>query len=584
MAQQVEANLTQEECSHNSDELGHLDTFCFEADIFLKDAMTLLEESKWPDALKLAKSRLPDIKKRNISNSFWLKQDRKRLWLWEWIKIAAILGMKAAQIINEVKKQNPKNLTHEKLINLYTDYWWHLDQIHRKFSSLSERYQSTHSDLHIKAFIETRKRLHSLYRSCIDEQSLLWNQLCQLTGFLPAESLQQRYFFQNRLKPLIHQAKKTAVFFVDALRYELGQELVQELQSIFTQLDISVMLAELPTITAVGMNALVPVVKDGNMSTIFDKKGTISGFQGGERQVINHDNRHKTLQDHAGVETSWIKLNDLLSFTEKKLKKYFNQELLVVTAQDIDKMGESGALSYGINYFEKGITRLKTAILKVTEKGYEQFIITSDHGFILGDESLETGRAPKMECAERRYAYGAEKNSENFTSVSLNQLNYTNTEKENFFIFERTTHLLTNQSQTSFYHGGNTLQERLVPVISLSLAKNQPDHSGEFKLMIEKKSEDQGFHRIGVFPKSINPGLFAPSSLEVQLLSDADIFVEIGDIVGAERKGDILTLPLEQESEIYFKLRYGSISKAHIKFKTTQKKCKDYKVRMFRLF
>jgi len=40
--------------------------------------------------------------------------------------------------------------------------WWPMDQLHRQFSALSERYLSTHCDLHIKTFIEIRKSLYSL--------------------------------------------------------------------------------------------------------------------------------------------------------------------------------------------------------------------------------------------------------------------------------------------------------------------------------------------------------------------------------------------------------------------------------------
>jgi hypothetical protein len=571
-AEQIEANLTQKECLHSPGDLGSLDTFRFEADIFLREAMTLLNQKSWADALNLAKVRLPKAKKGNISNTFWLQQDRKRLWLWEWIDISSQLGMTVDLTKAEVKSQSSDDLSHEELTGLYADHWWSMDQIHRRFSSLSERYQSTHSDLHIKAFIEIRKSLHYLYRSCIDEQSFLWNSFCQLKGFLPTKSLQQRYFFCNWVKPILQKKKKTVLFFVDALRYELGKELVQELQSICFRQDIYPMLAELPTITAVGMNALVPVVKDTRVTPIFDKKGVITGFQGGERQVKTPEERHKTLQDHAGIETSWIVLNDLLLFTDRKLKKIIDKDLLVVTALDIDKMGESGALGYGIDYFEKGLARLKTAIIKLKEKGYEEFIITADHGFILGDESLETGRAPKLECAERRYAYGAERNSETLISVGLNQLNYSNIESGSFFVFERSTHLLINQSRTSFYHGGNTLQERLVPVISFSLTKDLPDRSGTFELTIQKKPDVLGFHRIAIYPISKTPGLFSFPQVEVQMISDMDVIVEIGDIVGAQRKGDILTLPLDQESEIYFKLCNGACSKAQIYFKATQQR------------
>ena len=293
------------------------------------------------------------------------------------------------------------------------------------------------------------------------------------------------------------------------------------------------------------------------------------GFQGGERQVKTPEARHRTLQEHAGVETSWIVLGDLLSFTHRKLKKIVDKDLLVVTALDIDKMGESGAMGYGIDYFEKGLARLKTAVVKLKENGYEQFIITADHGFILGDESLEIGRSSKLECAERRYAFGSERNSPHLVSVGLNQLAYSSDQRDKFFVFERSTHLLVNQSRTLFYHGGNTLQERLVPVISFSLTRDLPENGGTFELNIKKLSDVLGFHRISVHAVSRETGLFSLPRVEVQLVSDAGVRVEIGDIVKAGQQGDVLTLPLDLTSEIYFKLNHGPQSKARIYFKAT---------------
>lgn len=212
--------------------------------------------------------------------------------------------------------------------------------------------------------------------------------------------------------------------------------------------------------------------------------------------------------------------------------------------------------------------------MKLHENGYDEFIITADHGFLLGDESLESGKATKLESVERRYACGTERNSENLVSVDAHQLNYASSahNADNWFTFERSTHLLINQSRTSFYHGGNTLQERLVPVISFSLTQVAHDSTGTFELNIQKMPSVMGFHKISIHVKSNVQEMFSLPQVEVQLVSDQEdvVEVEIGDIVGAQRMGDVLTLPVDKTSELYFKLK-GSRSKAQIIFKSTQK-------------
>ena len=578
LSEQVEANLTADECNLNPTDLGSLDTFRFEADTFLSEAMLTLQNREWDKALNLALVRLPissnKRKKGNIANTFWLQQDKSRLWLWEWIAVAADLGIETERVKLEVIQQTNDKLGLSEATELYAQRWWKVDKLHREFSSLSERYLSTHSDLHINAFIEIRKSLYSMHRDCVDEQSFLWNQICDNKGFLPEDKLQQRNFFSNWVKPALTKNKKTAVLFVDALRYELGDVLADELEALCgSKPPVLNMLAELPTITAVGMNALIPVVENSKLTPLYDKKGFVTGFQGGQRQVKTPAEREKTLRDHSGVETAWIPLKDLLSFTGRKLKNFVSSDLLVVTALDIDKMGESGAGDYGINYFETGIARLKTAVTKLHENGYEQFIITSDHGFLLGDESLESGRASKLESVDRRYARGAERGGENLVSVHAHQLNYESTGNtdDDWFVFERSTHLLVNQSRTSFYHGGNSLQERLVPVISFSLTQVANDSSGTFGLEVEKLADALGFHRVTVTVTSKVQGMFSLPQVEVQLVSDQEeaVEVEIGELIGAVRTGDLLTLPVDEKAELYFKLK-GSPSKARIVFKSTQ--------------
>jgi len=140
--------------------LGSLDTFRFEADLFLNEAMLLLEKRKWYDALELAEVRLPGRKKDTVAHTFWLQQDRKRRWLWKWVEEASRLGQMSEDIRLETENLDPDIMIHQDMIQLYTKDWWTLDQLHRNFSSSSERYQSINSDLHIKAFVEIRKSLH----------------------------------------------------------------------------------------------------------------------------------------------------------------------------------------------------------------------------------------------------------------------------------------------------------------------------------------------------------------------------------------------------------------------------------------
>ena len=564
-AEKVEANLSEEECSHSPEALGSLDTFRFEADIFLNEAMTLLKGSRWAEALNLAQTRLPN-KKNSIAQTFWLQQDRQRLWLWQWIETASHLGHAVDEASAQLK-QLPADRSHHNLVELYTSAWWRIDQLHREFCAASDQYQATHTDLHIRAFVAIRMKLQQLYRDCIDEQSVVWNALCEQAGFLADKTLQQRFFYTNWVVPALAKNKKTALFFVDGLRYELGVQLQNVLRDV--QPRIFSLLAELPTVTAMGMNALCPVVKGEMLIPLMDSKNRPAGFKGGTRQVITPADRKKTYEDALGQEISWTTLSEFFNFTDRKLKKFGAAGFAVIAVPDIDEMGEAGALNVGLDYFDTMIIRIKNAVEKFKAQGYEEFLITSDHGFLLGDETLKIKRAPLLENADRRHAYDSPRDSETLISASPQNLNYEMEDRTRSFIFDRTTHIL-NGNRKEFYHGGNTLQERLVPVLTFSYTAQLKDNSGTFDLQIEKAPPLMGFDHIIVKPKAAGDHLFILSSIEVEFLAEQGIQLDIQDVGGAKRNGNILTLPVNEKTDILFKLSKGDKPKGKIFFTATR--------------
>ena len=71
------------------------------------------------------------------------------------------------------------------------------------------------------------------------------------------------------------------MFLIDAFRFEMATELVEELKGAGTVVDLKPRLAELPTITSVGMNALAPVAQGDRLQVA----GVFQGFKTGEFTV-----------------------------------------------------------------------------------------------------------------------------------------------------------------------------------------------------------------------------------------------------------------------------------------------------------
>src|SRR6476659_2761920 len=69
--------------------------------------------------------------------------------------------------------------------------------------------------------------------------------------------VQQREIFANKVKPALQAQGKTAFIAVDALRFEMARELAETLADEFTA-NLDPGIAAIPTITPVGMAALLP--------------------------------------------------------------------------------------------------------------------------------------------------------------------------------------------------------------------------------------------------------------------------------------------------------------------------------------
>jgi hypothetical protein len=99
-----------------------------------------------------------------------------------------------------------------------------------------------------------------------DAWAVDFDRMCRSRGFLPAPELQQRALFEEVVRPLAQQSGPTALFLVDALPFEMGEELIRLLPDTpATTAKLDARLAELPTLTEVGMNVLARVTQGGRL-------------------------------------------------------------------------------------------------------------------------------------------------------------------------------------------------------------------------------------------------------------------------------------------------------------------------------
>jgi hypothetical protein len=462
-ADETEALLADEVEAAQAGDLGKIDTFRFEEDKVLKAALSALADGEWEKARDWAAIRVGAL---STDASFWLRDDPTRQSAWQLVQGATSLGL-AIQQAGERMTAKPSL---EAAVEHYTQRGAAVDQAHR----------------HLE-----QRRVDLLYpqvpefealRACLDTTRLVWqrwadnwardfNTLCRTHGFLPAAAHQQRTLFDDVVRPLTQAAGTTAYFVIDAFRYEMGEELYRQLMDTpASTVLLKARLAELPTVTAVGMNALAPVASNGWLSPALEGDGDsakISGFATGEFRVTSPETRKRAMHDRVGGGTSpRLTLDEVVSRDSTSLKRAVAQaRLLVVHSQEIDNAGEKDV---GPAVFNHVMQKLRAAWHLLRDAGVRRFIFTADHGFLLLNESTGSTQTHgrKIDPMRRHVFSTAGVDHAGEVRVALADLRYHGVEG-NLIFPESTAVFDTGKRTMSFVHGGNSLQERVIPVLTV---------------------------------------------------------------------------------------------------------------------
>jgi hypothetical protein len=567
-ANQTESLLGEELEAGGADELGKIDTFSREDSRLLEAAVQALIQEDWSTAARWAGSRLE-------SPSVWLAHDQLRRQEWLLVKVAAQLGQ--AIVAQPQPLRNAGSLA--QAMEVYTgsgkgsraDGAQAVDHAHRVFEQDQARLLTSKLP-HFVSLQRAAARLRSLYREWVDRLNREFSNLCVSHGYLPEPHLQQRTLYEQEVHPRTQNNSTVAFFLVDALRYEMASELANSLAEKESTIHLKSRLAELPSITSVGMNVLAPVSQGGKLTL----EGAFKGFRVGEYTVSANQQRLRAMGERSlekqpkGRKTPVaFKLKDLLLTSQGQLRgKVKESPLIVVHSREID---ESGEADVGLATFDSWIGQLRSAVLHLHAAGVEEFVITADHGFLLLDDS-----APPVvytaATVDRRWvltdSYVAE---DHMNSVSLDALGYQGQTGHLMFLRDSGVFLTKGQSARSFVHGGNSLQERVIPVLHISYGKRHSDlNMNQYRITAEVLPPVMGCSRMRVtlLKTEASAGLLEFTKGEkitvaFRLQNQAGQVV-IKDAPEAELFNQQLLLEEEKPVEVYFTIVGSGDSKAAV--------------------
>lgn len=562
-ADETQILIDEEQRAARAEDLGRIDTFRFEEHKVLDASIASLEAGDWATAREFAKVRM---KADDGGTSFWLRHDVSRHSAWELVAAAAELGLAIDTAGARLAAKD-----HHAAVERYANAGAPVDRAHRQLEQLWLK----HRDPQLPHFEALRARIQAMrqvWRAWADEWARDFNELCLREGFLPAKELQQRLIFDEVVRASADEGT-TAFFVVDAFRFEMGAQLEAAIgDTPATTPQLHGRLAELPTNTEVGMNVLAPVADaTGKLSPALRAEKFV-GFSTGEYRVKDPGTRQRAMRTRVGGDTlPWLSLAEVLSRDATSLKKAVAQaKLLVVHSEEIDKAGEKGI---GIGVFDTVMQQLRSAWQLLREAGVKRFVFTADHGFLLlegtTDAAQHHGRKidPKRRHVLTRH--GVDRAGE--VRVGLSDLAYVGADDADLIFPETTLPFDTGKRKRTFVHGGNSLQERVIPVLTVVHRAAAGGSTLRYRVTATAKPGVAGMHclvgkvKVSAGQASLDFGAVREVELAMRVLDLPDVSPELCQVrAGGRLEGGVLVVRVGEPFELFFRLQGQTDARARV--------------------
>lgn len=369
--------------------------------------------------------------------------------------------------IHEFYKEHRQGIPQGRAIDLYQAYVndYHLmDTYYRKFYVAYDE-ESNHDLLKkLKMLVE------NLYTNWyVGELSSHWSQAVESEmtqdWSLPGIKNQQD-FYSSFIDSKVRNGERVFVIVSDAMRYEIGVELADRLNTeTMGVCDVETLLGVVPSITKLGMPSLLPhkeIDIDTNARVFVDGKDS-SGLE----------NRKKIIESKV-AESIAVHFQDVLAMNKAGRRETFKGKKLIYIYHDtIDAMGDKASTEvYTFNAVETSLNQLYDLVKIIRDDlSGTNVYITADHGFLYQRDELEESDKIGQDSIDnievkRRYILSQEQREVsgqlaiNLSSVIKNEQQLT------AYLPKATLRYKMQGSGINFVHGGASLQEIVIPLLT----------------------------------------------------------------------------------------------------------------------
>ena len=384
----------------------------------------------------------------------------------------------ANKIISKIhyleKLEEPETV--EDMLNEYINHWSLFDKYYRKFLyNYDKIFDKT------KAIEDLGELINNIYANSFLQKINPWwtKALNKLESLNEVKINKQIDFYKQNIENSNH---RKVVIISDAMRYNIAQELKERLdKNPKREAVVEPMLGVLPSYTKLGMAALLPHKKldyDGDYEVLVD------GLKCGDTKK-----RQKILQNY-DEESIAISFNDLINKKRDEMNELFKgKNVIYIYHNHIDAIGDEKATEDKVfEAAEQTINEIEELIKKLTNNvSLSNFLVTADHGFIY--KRGKQKESDKIDIEDKtipvrgkRYILAKEKyNTLSTCSFNLDYIgldDYYVTVPVGIDIFK------APGNGINYFHGGSSLQELIVPIVTVKSRKGKKDQNKvEIELM-----------------------------------------------------------------------------------------------------
>ncbi len=512
-AQKLEQELALAQHCVALKDLGPRETFPFEersalergVDAFLRDDVDTVRQTL-------------DHQRRSV----WAARGESRL-KWDLLRAALELSLRCEELDNQLP-QHTQDMG--KLLAFYTGSLREADRLHREFEQALGDFEWQDTQDAMKPVCQQARKA---YGRLAEKAQLAFTRHFQAGGWPLAGQLANADVFDRFVAPKLQQhGHKVAYLMIDALRYELGVALEQQLVE-DGAVALQAALAPLPTITPVGMAALLPGAGQ-QLSLRRDDKTLVPML--GDQPVANVAQRMEVLRKRYGQRFAEGRLED---YVRGRLDIPDDADLLVLRAVEIDSHFENHPDTAPAE-ITNALRRIRMALHRLAEAGFQDVVIATDHGFFINTHAGAGDVCGKPEgnwmVEHDRCALGDGAVGNTHYVLPADKAGI----RGDVAKVTGPLTLAAYRAGLQYFHGGASLQECVVPVLTVQLkAKGQPAVTQALVKLSYKNGATKVTTRVPVIEVTVDAAdMFSVDSAFEILLEAHDAK---GNVVGEARAG-----------------------------------------------